>query len=147
MRSWRRKPQSAPPARRGNPLVGAADGSAAIGRDNIASPILQNPVFNNTITIIANAKGVPEAPLRAVLEKLGEGHVPEAEIPARLAAAADELLRLRSDLARLRNDRPEFAAIRARAAALEQAGKLAPVDAWMPQELARRLAAPGATGS
>jgi tetratricopeptide (TPR) repeat protein len=66
----------------------------------------------------AEAKGVAEAPLREVLKRLGETEVAEAEIPERLAKAADELLRLRADLARLSNDRPEIAAIRARASAL-----------------------------
>jgi tetratricopeptide (TPR) repeat protein len=70
----------------------------------------------------AEAKGVAEAPLREVLKRLGETEVAEAEIPGRLAKAADELLRLRADLARLRNDRPEFAAIRARASALIDKG-------------------------
>ena len=70
----------------------------------------------------AEAKGVAEAPLREVLKRLGETEVAEAEIPDRLAKAADELLRLRADLARLRNDRPEFAAIRARASALIDKG-------------------------
>ena len=68
----------------------------------------------------AEAKGVPEAPLREVLKRLGETEVAEAEIPGRLAEAADELLRLRADLERLRNDRPEFAAIRARGRADRQ---------------------------
>ena len=63
----------------------------------------------------AAAKGVAEAPLREVLKRLGETEVAEAEIPDRLAKAADELIRLRTDLARLSNNRPEFAAIRARA--------------------------------
>jgi tetratricopeptide (TPR) repeat protein len=71
----------------------------------------------------AAAKGVPEAPLRAVLDKLGETRVPLEEIPARLAAAADELIRLRADLTRLRDDRPEFATLRARAAALIDKGE------------------------
>jgi hypothetical protein len=65
----------------------------------------------------AEAKGVAEAPLREVLKRLGETEVAEAEIPDRLAKAADELIRLRADLSRLSNDRPEFAAIRARASA------------------------------
>ena len=70
----------------------------------------------------AEAKGVAEAPLREVLKRLGETEVAEAEIPDRLAKAADELIRLRADLERLRNDRPEFAAIRARASALIDKG-------------------------
>jgi hypothetical protein len=71
----------------------------------------------------AEAKGVSEAPLREVLRRLGEADVADSEIPDRLAEKADELLRLRADLARLRNDRPEFAAIRARASALIDKGE------------------------
>ena len=70
----------------------------------------------------AEVKGVPEAPLREVLKRLGETEVAEAEIPDHLAKAADELIRLRADLARFSNDRPEFAAIRARASALIDKG-------------------------
>ena len=73
--------------------------------------------FGARPTETAEAKGVPEAPLREVLKRLGETEAEEAEIPDRLAKAADELLQLRADLIRLRNDRPEFAAIRARASA------------------------------
>ena len=72
----------------------------------------------------AEAKGVAEAPLREVLKRLGETEVAETEIPERLAKAADELLRLRADLARFSNDRPEFAAIRARASAAIDKGDL-----------------------
>ena len=64
------------------------------------------------------------APLRAVLEKLGAADVAVDEIPKRLIAAADELLALRQDLQRLRNDRPELAAIRGHALALIDAGDL-----------------------
>jgi tetratricopeptide (TPR) repeat protein len=74
------------------------------------------------VKVTAEAKGVAEAPLREVLKRLGETEVAEAEIPNRLAKAADELLHLRADLARLSNDRPEFAAIRARASALIDKG-------------------------
>ena len=58
-----------------------------------------------------------------MLDKLGETRVPLEEIPARLAAAADELIRLRADLTRLRDDRPEFATLRARASALIDQGE------------------------
>ena len=80
-------------------------------------------VFREELSAIATAKGVPEASLRAVLDKLGETGVPLEEIPARLTAAADELIRLRADLARLRDDRPEFATLRARASALIDQGE------------------------
>jgi tetratricopeptide (TPR) repeat protein len=72
---------------------------------------------------IAKEKGVEEAPLREVLKKLGEANTRFADIPARLNRAAEELIQLRADLARLRNDRPEFAAIRARASALIDKGE------------------------
>jgi hypothetical protein len=78
--------------------------------------------FGARLSETAAVKGVPEAPLREVLKRLGETEVVEGEIPQRLAGAADELLRLRADLEKLRNDRPEFAAIRARASALIDEG-------------------------
>jgi tetratricopeptide (TPR) repeat protein len=82
--------------------------------------------IGNVLLVKATAasKGVAEAPLREVLKRLGETEVAEAEIPDCLAKAAEELLRLRADLARLSNDRPEFAAIRARALALIDRGEL-----------------------
>ena len=44
---------------------------------------------------IAADKGVPVAPLQAILARLGELDVPIETIPARLAAKADEYLALR----------------------------------------------------
>jgi tetratricopeptide (TPR) repeat protein len=73
---------------------------------------------------IALDKGVPTAPLCAILEKLGVAGVPDYEIPTRLDAAADELLGLRAHLARLRNDPPELAAVREEALALIDRGEL-----------------------
>ncbi|MBV8107835.1 MAG: DUF4062 domain-containing protein, partial [Hyphomicrobiales bacterium] len=79
-------------------------------------------LFGARLSETAQVKGVSEAPLREVLKKLGETEVAEAEIPDRLAKAADELLQLRADLTKLRNDRPEFAVLRARASALIDKG-------------------------
>ena len=73
---------------------------------------------------VARDKGILAAPLHAVLAKLGDATIPEHEIPARLDAAADELIELRAQLARLRNDRPELAAIREQALALVDRGNL-----------------------
>jgi hypothetical protein len=78
---------------------------------------------DDILRAVAKEKGVEEAPLRVVLKKLGADDTPLADIPARLNEAADELIRLRADLTRLRNDRPEFAAIRARALALIDKGE------------------------
>jgi DNA-binding transcriptional MerR regulator len=80
----------------------------------------QRPISRQLATLasqIAREKGVEIAPLRAILVKLGEAGVPDHEIPARLDAAADQLIELRTQLARLTNDRPEFASIRNQALA------------------------------
>ena len=71
----------------------------------------------------AEAKGVAEAPLREVLKRLGETEVAEAEIPDRLAKAADELLQFRANLRSPHYDRPEFTVIRARASDSDRRGR------------------------
>jgi hypothetical protein len=73
---------------------------------------------------IAREKGVEIAPLQAILVTLGEARVPDYEIPARLSAAADELIDLRTQLTRLTNARPEFASIRNQALAHIDRGEL-----------------------
>ena len=80
----------------------------------------QRPITEQLATLIAQTareKRVEVAPLRAILAKLGEAGVPDHEIPARLDNAADQLIELRTQLARLTNERPEFAAIRNQALA------------------------------
>ena len=73
----------------------------------------------------AQARGVPEPPLRRALERIGASDAPTEEIASRFDGALDELVRLRAELARMRNDRPEFAAMRERASALIDAGDFA----------------------
>jgi tetratricopeptide (TPR) repeat protein len=123
MPDWlRRQGNPAPP----EPSVKADRGSVAAGRD-ITIGLDQEgvrKVIQEELARIAEEKGVPIAPLRAVLEKLGAAEIAIEDIPKRLAAAADELLVLRQDLKRLRNDRPELAAIRDQALALVDAGEL-----------------------
>ncbi len=105
---------------------GADRGGIAAGRD-ITFGLDEEGVrrvLQEELGRVAAQKEVPVAPLRAVLEKLGAAEIANEDIPKRLAAAADELLALRQDLQRLRNDRPELAAIRAEALALIDAGKL-----------------------
>ncbi|MBV8870841.1 MAG: tetratricopeptide repeat protein, partial [Acetobacteraceae bacterium] len=121
--------------------VGSVGGDI-VGRDKIGLDEERvRRVFREELSAIAAAKDVPEAPLRAVLDKLGESRVPLEEIPARLAAAADELIRLRADLARLRDDRSEFTAIRARASALIDRGEFDSARAVLREgrEMARAL--------
>lgn len=73
---------------------------------------------------IARDKGVPIAPLAAVLRLLGEADVPPEIIPTRLEAAAGRLLELEARLSQSSNDRPETAAARERARRLLDAGDL-----------------------
>ncbi len=127
----------------------AKEGSVSVGRDSYGSITNINGLdkdavgrmLDEKLSRIAEQKGVPEPPLRSVLAKLGAMQVPLAEIPARLDAAADELIRLRADLARLRNDRPEFAAIRARASGLIDQGEFDAARAVLREgrEVARAL--------
>ena len=127
----------------------AKEGSVSVGRDSYGSITNINGLdkdavgrmLDEKLSRIAEQKGVPEPPLRSVLAKLGAMQVPLAEIPARLDAAADELIRLRADLARLRNDRPEFAAIRARASDLIDQGEFDAARAVLREgrEVARAL--------
>ncbi|MFD1303058.1 hypothetical protein ACFQ4G_15900, partial [Methylobacterium marchantiae] len=97
---------------------------AAAARRAAEGVSAQFETIQRQLHALAIEKGVPEAPLQAVLRRLGETDVPASEIPARLDKAAEEILRLRDDLLRLTNDRPEFAAIRERALALIDDGRL-----------------------
>jgi tetratricopeptide (TPR) repeat protein len=109
------------------PSVIADHGSMAAGRDINFFGLDEEGVrrvLQDELARIAQEKGVPVAPLRAVLEKLGAAEIANEDIPKRLAAAADELLVLRQELQRLRNDRPELAVIRDEALALIDAGNL-----------------------
>jgi tetratricopeptide (TPR) repeat protein len=111
--------------------VTADRGSVAAGGGIVNSPITfgldkegVRQVLKEELARIAQRTGVPIEPLQSVLEKLGEAEVTIEEIPKRLAAAADELLSLRQDLLRLRNDGPELAVIRDQALAHIDAGDL-----------------------
>ncbi|HRJ69965.1 MAG TPA: hypothetical protein PK812_10175, partial [Beijerinckiaceae bacterium] len=91
--------------------------------DNTSRTLDELADIKAQLKALALAKGVPEEPLRKVLARFGEEHVPLGDIPDRLARKADELVFLRQELARLRNDRPEFAALRARALKLIDDGE------------------------
>ena len=127
--AWLLRRQAVVDYRQPAPPAAASDHSVAIAGPNINSPVsigldeaAVGRMLDEKLRAVAEAHHVPEAPLRAVLAKLGQQGVSSSDIPARLEAAADELLRLRTDLARHRNERPEFAAIRARASAAIDAG-------------------------
>src|SRR6516162_8733436 len=93
------------------PTVQADRGGIAAGRDihlgldeeeigrrlaESQEPLLAK--FEALAEQVARDKGIAAAPLRAVLAKLGENGVPDDKIPARLDAAADELIELRAQL-------------------------------------------------
>jgi tetratricopeptide (TPR) repeat protein len=111
-------------------VVEASRGGIAAGRDIRHSTInvglddeavgdritqAQQPIVDQLrilVDQIARDKGIPAAPLRTVLAKLGEIDVPDAEIPKRLEAAASQLIELRAKIGRSRVERPEFAVLR-----------------------------------
>jgi hypothetical protein len=74
--------------------------------DNLAVYVFSSGILDLLAEDIARKKGVPLASLQAVLVKLGEAEVPIENIPERLGAKADELVELRTQLARLTNERP-----------------------------------------
>jgi len=67
---------------------------------------------------VARDKGVEIAPLRAILIKLGEAGVADDNIAKRLDAKADELVKLREEIARLRQGPAELASFAQRAQTL-----------------------------
>ncbi|WP_316174412.1 tetratricopeptide repeat protein [Bradyrhizobium sp. SZCCHNRI1073] len=101
---------------RRNPDVSATRLAVAAGRDIRDSTIkigldeagvserieqAQQPLSDKLAALaaqIASSKGIDPAPLRAILVKLGEHYVSDAEIPDRLIALADKLIELREEL-------------------------------------------------
>ncbi|MGC2224530.1 MAG: tetratricopeptide repeat protein [Methylocella sp.] len=118
----------------------ADHGSVAAGRD-ITAPVTigldekrvgqelrkaQQPLRDELERLaaqVAREKGVEVTPLLAVLVKLGENGVPEEDIPKRLDAAADELIKLRVENEQLRRGPPALAAIAEEVQALIDKGE------------------------
>jgi tetratricopeptide (TPR) repeat protein len=73
---------------------------------------------------VARDKGVEIPPLRAVLGKLGEAGVKDEDIPKRLDAAADELVKLRAEVEQFQHGPPALAAIAQEAQTLIDKGDL-----------------------
>ena len=76
------------------------------------------------IAEIAREKGVPVAPIREMLIKLGEAGVSDEAIPQRLDAKADELIKLREEIAQFRQGPAELVSFAQRAQALINQGDL-----------------------
>src|SRR5580704_4361588 len=71
---------------------------------------------------VARDKGVEVAPLRGILVKLGEAGVGDEDIAKRLDEKADELIKLRADIAKLRQGPAELASYAQQAQALIDKG-------------------------
>jgi tetratricopeptide (TPR) repeat protein len=80
-------------------------------------------VLQEELARISGEKGVPRAPLQAVLAKLGDKGVRYKDIPTRLEAAADELVRFRAENDLLKQGPPEIAALAGEAQALIDEGE------------------------
>jgi tetratricopeptide (TPR) repeat protein len=74
------------------------------------------------LAITARDRGVEIAPLRATLIKLGEAGVRDEDIAKRLDEKADELIKLREDIGKLRQGPPELASFAQQAEALIDQG-------------------------
>jgi hypothetical protein len=121
--------------------VRADRGGVAAGRD-ITAPVTlgldekgvgrelrkaQQPLrddFERLVAQVAREKGVEIAPLLEVLDKLGQKGVPKEDIPKRLDAAADELIKLRAEIEQLRHSAPALASIAQEAQTLIDKGDL-----------------------
>jgi len=73
---------------------------------------------------VAREKGVEIAPLRAILKKLGEAGVADEDVSKRLDDKADELIKLREEIAQLRRGAPELASFAQLAQGLIDKGDL-----------------------
>jgi tetratricopeptide (TPR) repeat protein len=83
-----------------------------------------NDRLDNLAAQIAQQKGVDFAPLRAILVKLGEAGVRDEDITNRLEAKADELIKLREEITKLRQGPTELASYAQQAQALIDKGDL-----------------------
>jgi tetratricopeptide (TPR) repeat protein len=84
----------------------------------------QATILAEILARVSADKGVPAAPLRAVLERLGEGDVPLEEIATRLAAKAEEYLALREQWSKVADTNPDVTAVRQEAFARLEQGDL-----------------------
>ena len=73
---------------------------------------------------VARDKGIEVAPLRAILVKMGEAGFRDEDIPQRLNEKADELIKLREEIARLRRGPAELASFAEQAETLINKGDL-----------------------
>jgi tetratricopeptide (TPR) repeat protein len=94
-------------------LIGVA--SAQTRQDEKLSTILE---------LLSTEKGVPVAPLRAILERFGDQRVPDHDIVARLAKKADEYLDLREQWLKAGAATPDLEAVRRNALRLIDIGDL-----------------------
>jgi tetratricopeptide (TPR) repeat protein len=80
--------------------------------------------FEKLAAQVAREKGVEVAPLRAILIKLGEAGVADQDVAKSLDEKADELIKLREEIAQLRGGGPQVASLAQTAQALLDNGDL-----------------------
>ena len=80
--------------------------------------------FEKLAAQVAREKGVEVAPLRAILIKLGEAGVADQDVAKRLDEKANELIKLREEIAQLRGGGPQVASLAQTAQALLDSGDL-----------------------
>jgi soluble cytochrome b562 len=87
---------------------------------------LSHPLTNGSTNSRPKSRGQRggSSPLRSILGKLGEAGIPEEDIPKRLDAKADELLKLRAEIKELRRGPPTLASIAEEAQNLINKGEL-----------------------
>jgi tetratricopeptide (TPR) repeat protein len=79
-----------------------------VGRQIIDAQRPLDDKLEKLLALTVRDKGVEIAPLRAILVKLGDAGVSDEDIARRLDAKADELVKLRQDIARLRQGPAEL---------------------------------------
>src|SRR5262249_11037012 len=108
-------------------IVAGSDitGPVNIGLDEKRLAEAQKPLddkLEKLLALTAREKGVEVAPLRAILVKMGEAGVRDEDIAKRLDEKADELVKLRGEIARLRRGPAELASFAEQAETLINKG-------------------------
>jgi tetratricopeptide (TPR) repeat protein len=99
---------------------GSGDGEPGLSLDRSA----EAPAFIKHLAAAARAKGVPAPALETIMARLIDAELPDAEIPARLLAAADQLETLRSSLTNWSGLAPDHERICSEALACADRGDL-----------------------
>jgi tetratricopeptide (TPR) repeat protein len=100
----------------------AVGGVSATADEIRATQVTQGAAIDEILRIVSAEKGVPVAPLRQILARLGELDVPHERIVERLDASASEYLSLREKWLQVAESTPDVAEVKAEALVLIDAG-------------------------